>query len=97
VRNRFSASAKIKISGEPGEDLGVRFKVFINRFAIKLVCDINSYRVIPFFMGDVELYSPQVKLKFLLNFARKAKKIIWLEQWLTSHSRDIKNLANNER
>ena len=80
MRNRFSASAKIKISGEPGEDLGVRFKVFINHFAIKLVCDINSYRVIPFFMGDVELCSPQIKLKFLLNFARKAKNLIWLEQ-----------------
>ena len=80
MRNRSSASAKIKISGEPGEDLGVRFKVFINRSAIKLVCDIYSYRLIPFYMGDVELYSPQVKLKFLLNFARKAKKLIWLEQ-----------------
>ena len=48
-------------------------------------------------MGDVELYSAQVKLKVLLNFARKAKILIWLEQLLTSHSRDIKNLANNDR
>ena len=97
MQNRFSASAKIKISGEPGEDICVRFILFIKRFTIKLVNDISSYRVLSFFVGGVELYSPQVKLKFLLNFARKPKILIWLEQQFTSHSRDIKNLANDDR
>ena len=43
-------------------------------------------------------FSPSAgDMKDALDFARKAKNLIWLDQWLTSHSRDIKNLANNDR
>ena len=87
----------MKRSGEPGENSGIRFKLLINHFTMKLVWMGTSYRVLSFFVDDVGFYPPQDKLKFSLIFARKPIKMIGLEQQLDYLTKKSENLANDDR
>ena len=87
----------MKRSGEPDEINGIWFNLEINRESTEFIWEITSYREISFFVDGVEIYSPEDKLKILLVFARKPKKISGLEQQVTGLSRNVKNLANDDR